>query len=1280
MKKVLKYLSFVVTSIVIVLGFHGSANASTCDSYTYPCKELQDGSVIVATGSGERDNYVPGVSSTNTKSSSTSYLKDYNLLIRKYKGSGDVEDGSSYEWLSNIKLYHHSGSRGGILYCLDSDALGLNSLYARRFLSTELGADGKPTEGNAYDTAILSVLINGERSSKTSDKYLSTSIAIRCLTALWGYTKVGKSDLFETYLGQAYAWINGYAENKSSYDILSKNVGLNRLSVLKQYEKFTFQPLWHSDTNSADTRAVAIINEARELFTQALADAADYATSANQPSIEYTTTPGIPEKEETTVGKYVTSQTTYNFTLKNFTNDGKAFFTISSLAYNEDLKTLGVNTQPSIVSIKVNGKSYTDIYNFKPGDNILQILSPSEITNEIKIEVVIEFGGFESVEEAYQNLYETLNCGQQPMNYTLKYLYKDTNLSAKFSNYVGVVWDATKKSAQSNNNYQRFVEVYELGNDNKEEEVEGKIEGTIQLIDACDCDDLIEACIETDNWYSDECQAVLDEECGECAELKISCEVLDDDEACKQYNATCDVTCDTQVDNFDCCNAQGELIISAIDNHEVDIVGPEDVKACFVDQIDGQVDKNGDKGASDVEGAKDDVENKYTLQQNKYCVVSCKEDYAMTMPNAKLVNAGRYFTFRASISGTKTCYTNTIDRELYNEDIIEIQERIYQAYNEYIRYQTALESNPHNLTSVTACTNKDAYCKGCTCTENTTYIPGSTTDDFRYTAYYPTFNENTGQIVSLNPTTEYGPESAKTPISSGSDTASGCTCYKSDGKGGTESYTCSHSCSYTIVGEERDETWLVNHLTELRDKYEELLDDAISDYNETIKMYNDCSNWETEIEYDSKNPEVFYDYEEDYLADMYHNYGEMDASINDKNTEEWYCNGISTSSRYLYGEVNNSYNRCDNSTSYKESALKYVMCDKNSRKCWAETENISDATYKKVTSTVDADYMPSTLFYNVYPSGEIVDADEGEDRDDTVALENSLPVSLSTPRGIYKYTININGLGEYYDRNGDLGRLIGGDNAVINADDYANYVDSEGNVQYACSYLVNMGKEIDGMDLICDYDTECTGDDCFADCVGPNCDKPPCEGDNCIADCIGAGCIYDSDAGSSIFEKVVSLNNLFPNGTNSYNWNRDKNEKAEVTIDEIQDKDTGGNKIYDQDPILSITITRDVAMAIKEYNDEAEKEYNNGYLNSTLSCYDMSGYEEIACYSSFISGLLEGMITYDGKTLGSDLEIVNNRSLIMADGYRTESDDNNKYFTIWEKEVSEDLMIGPSWK
>ena len=319
-----------------------------------------------------------------------------------------------------------------------------------------------------------------------------------------------------------------------------------------------------------------------------------------------------------------------------------------------------------------------------------------------------------------------------------------------------------------------------------------------------------------------------------------------------------------------------------------------------------------------------------------------------------------------------------------------------------------------------------------------------------------------------------------------------------------------------------------------------------------------------------------------------------------------------------------------------------------------DPEDVSDARYKKITSGLTANYRPATLFYNVYPTGEITTSKA----DDNVALENKLPVALNRERGIYKYTVNIENLGEFYDvePTDNLGRYVGlGRTAVIDALD-------NGILHYNCSYLVNIQKT-EGW--VCDFDQDCT-DDCIADCVGPNCDgdDDSCDGVDCVADCIGVGCIYDSKAGSSLLEKTISLNKLFPNGTTAYNWDENGNEKAKSTVSSIEEK---GNSVYDEQPILSITLTPSNARDIKAYNNSVIDD--GGYSNSTVTCQAIGGFDKVACFSSFIDDLLAG-------AYGNN--IVNSESKIKDDSYR--HGESSGYFELWSNGVSEDNMIGPAWK
>ena len=1272
MKKIKKVYLLIIT-LMITFAFAPVVKADGCDGYdSNHCRITANRTIISAGG-----NISQLRSATQTRKAAVSTNGRYSSKggpVNFYRdiGINYVYNGSS---ITNgyYSSYYDSYSA---LYCLDAQYEGYNPLYAERFLlDSSHGLKVK-----AFDVAVMSVLVDngilGTPSASNITDYWARLVAIRGLLYTFGLYNTAGVDYrgaFYANLTAVNSWLN---ENSGPYDSLNSALSAAGGGSLASRSTFSAHTSSYFGTNSGSAMATA-----KNYYFNALNKSLEYVNSVSNGGMKFDTTSVLPEvgeveEEETRDGVLVKKDIVHTIVVSGM-SQGKNSFIINGLNFANDEVPEGLDAYISSIEIgdiKIEGRSTIETI---LGQDFLAEGSSFDFTNETEIKITVHLEGYESSDN---EAIEILKCGQMPIKYSIDGTYK-TNEFGEYSKYVATIWYSGESQAQ------RYIGV-EPANPN-DGGSPWSIEYETYLVDACDCDDLIEACIASGSMNSEECQDLLEADCGECAELQVEC-AFGDTDACNEYGAVCEVECPTTVDNFNCCDANNNLVISPLDNWEVNIKGPEgdDIYACFVSQIDGQVDLQGEGvGAETVGGAVDDVGNDYTLDQNRYCVISCKEDYYMEMPTAKLVNAGRYFTFKASIDGEKTCYTNTIDRDLYNEDVVDAQKELIDAFNNYKDWEAASKANKENDERSYTSSSRPVS-NGCGCdSETSSGIFGAYTETYTYPYFYITSeNIDTGIVTGY-----MGTSTSSKDISSITHTENGGNYHDSwdcpTDTNPNKTCSCSGSCTYTVIDEVKDIGDLQEYIDAKLVAALSRLNEAQEAFENVIKEYNKCSEWETELQYDEENPHVYYDYEESYLDDFYNGYGEMTEVISNKNTSEWYCNSsVSSNGSENQAQLSSSgssginYESCSLRTpsSSKYTGVYYTYCTVNS--CKEETRDISDARYKKVTSSVEADYVPATLFYNIYPSGEITD----ESADNNVALENSLPVSLNTKRGIYKYTVNIDSLGEFYENgsafdnpsNGEPGRLIASnrdDNSVINKDDYGEFVDENGTVQYACSYLVNMGIT-DGDTIVCDFDTECTGDDCIADCIGPNCDYE-CDGDDCIADCIGAGCIYDSDAGTSLIERVVSLSNLFPDGTNSYNWNRDANDKAATTIDEIQD---AGNAIYEEEPIFSVTITPSVARAIKQYNDDAEA--HGGYSNSTLSCYALDGYEEIACYSSFITGLLEGRVEYDGVDYINNIDVVNDRSLIMGNNYRTVRDDNTEYFTTWSGGISEEDMIGPSWK
>lgn len=1246
MKKLSRNISLFIIAIVLSFGFSLDvmAEGACGDENNNQCRIGERGVIHVA---GNAQKYYKPI---GKKLSDATENTRYSV-----SGTGEYytnKKGQKVPWnyYKTVDIQDTIGDSGfssyqdtySALFCLDAQYEGDKTVYASRFLLDM--SENKMTQ--VMDAAFMSVLLDGGITKDVKDikTYWAKLLAIRMLTYTFGTYNDAHKDFknaFYASMNVAYNFNNNYY--KADLDALNaalKEAGLETIGGrVEKHDGYNF---------TGDVVNVT----AAGYYTRALAAATKYAKSlSSQAKVDVGT---VSAGEVETTGEegnvFVQKDVVHTIKISGFTKDNKFVINPNNngIKFADGTQYDGLTAY--ISNIEIAGKTISGKEQVAAilGKNLVELGYIPE-KQDVEIKITAHFEGWKSSTDSRVT---TLKCGQQPIKYTIDGTY-GTGLPDEYKDYVATIWYSGEKEMQ------RYLGIEKKTADNGDSGNPWESKYETYLIDSCSCENLISACVLTMNPNSDECIELKESNCGECALLDAYCQ-MGDSAACDKHDLVCDLTCETEVQTFECCDEAGDLSfldVSTADDHEVSILGPgpdntksNNIKACFVNKMDQLAELQGDgtyKNNTNIE-ISDQNKNSYALadvKSNQYCSVSCKEDYVMTMPTAKIVNAGRYFTFKAKVEGTKVCYTNTIDREKYNHDIIEKQEAIYKAYNGWIRYQTALESNPHDLPTVTTCGSCHTWCKGQNCDSQITYIPGATTDPFTYTAYYPDFSSGSGQSLKLNPTIEHGPED-DTTVTHSETNSSECTCYRSDGNGGQVSYGCTITCSYTVVDEVRDVSYLIKRLTNLRDQYKHELDEAISAYNETIKEYNECSGWKTEINYD---PEVYYDYVEDYMNLLNNRMGQMDKVVTSPSNSEWYCNGRTTLNSFTFGSLyDKDYEQCSNSnTSYNAPKMQYVMCSSDTRKCYFDPDSyVSEASYKKITSSITGNYKPATLFYNVYPSGEIT-VNKG---DDNVALENKLPVALNTPRGIYKYTVNIENLGEFYDQapKGNLGRYVGSSTAIADPK----------TLVYNCAYLVNITTTTG---WICDFDETCT-DDCISNCVGPDCDGY-CDGIDCVADCIGLGCIYDSAAGTSLIERLVSLNNLFPNGTSSYNWDKSRNDKALKTITSIESE---GNAIYDKDPILSITITPGAANEIRKYNNDVLDD--GGYSNDTVSCRDRNGVEQIACYSDVLTDIINGEF---GK-------IVNNNSLILDDNYRF--GENSEYFKLWDGRISEDDMIGPAWR
>ena len=105
---------------------------------------------------------------------------------------------------------------------------------------------------------------------------------------------------------------------------------------------------------------------------------------------------------------------------------------------------------------------------------------------------------------------------------------------------------------------------------------------------------------------------------------------------------------------------------------------------------------------------KDNAGNKFALdeyQGNKYCRVSCKEDWNLSLSKFgnftgyNAVNAGSYFQIKNDVfmGGSRTCVTTKIDYESYQVEQENLAKKVVAAWNKYVQYRaeysTVLDEN-----------------------------------------------------------------------------------------------------------------------------------------------------------------------------------------------------------------------------------------------------------------------------------------------------------------------------------------------------------------------------------------------------------------------------------------------------------------------------------------------------------------------------------------------------------------------------------------------------------
>lgn len=698
------------------------------------------------------------------------------------------------------------------------------------------------------------------------------------------------------------------------------------------------------------------------------------------------------------------------------------------------------------------------------------------------------------------------------------------------------------------------------------------------------------------------------------------------------------------------------------------VKAPDKIKSCVINNV-------------------DDADNSYQYTSgvdNKYCKVYCKEDYAKIQlePVVKDIKCGSYFKLTSRIEGSKSCYTGgetdasarngekSIDKDQYIQDVIDAQKTMIEGLNLYRKAKQAL---------ATASDYSISYgCDGCSAeswTRTGSYV-GPVVTNIDYEEGFVTSQETTQGFF-------YGTK----------ESISNNTSYDSE----TKRYVCvSSTCTPGTT-----EAQVIALIKADMAKGKSMMESGFKAYEAAHTAYNACTTgWQNNFLFEQK---IGYYYNENRGNDEYKSpyYDILESA---QNKDLYYLEGtgsaapkptskieiwkkatddkIETGSDYTFdlSIENGSTGKYNYKSSYGGTfeARKYTVCKNPEGSCEIREEQISQAAFVKKYVEKEQDYITPTAFYQIAANGKItVNSGYTGDKVQLEALINSLPVSTKTVGGgIFK--LNIEWLGEFYDKDNAVGRLmdIPGVAWTDRRQGGTTFMDSS---KHQDSFTG---------DYKCYYESPCRPDDC------PNCDFV-CEGEDCDwiqcpeckIDC--TNCIFDLNKLNVNFRTISTTNFNSANRTYGYNWITSSsmqalqllNKKADATIKEIEEVN---ESIYDPEGktsdgssalALSIKLTPQAIRELKNYNEKHSSD--GGYINDSLTCYDaeVNGktYKNIYCYSEVIDDLVKNyeVTIPDGKRLDSETA-------------RAASQNQNGYWELWSDKhefiYSESVIGGPSWK
>lgn len=1064
-----------------------------------------------------------------------------------------------------------------IAYCLDPSNSGPTSSDSTYRWERDLNPENNGTVGR-YDRGIVYIYQNAYPNHNynnnqylTSDNYMITNIAARWLTFHVGFN----------YGGLGHESVGDYKYNGEAYRYTSMFIdGLCNDSNSK-CKYYRFRPSTSAGTNIYNA-AVALYNEAKNATID------DIWKGQNELTFSSTV-----EVEKTQIDE------SYTF-VKNITGTLSG---IDAFDGKDKEKSYVKNLRVTCDNDKIKCEILDEAGNPISAEKVLNDGSTSELKYQVRLSGKLSDLAAKTVKvEVEVDYFDS-------RDYTNAMIAYSTTHGANFQRMILFAESTVRGKKQTFEVSMCDIDITQFQDVEEVEEY---------FYNYCDV-----ACFKSPKLTPGDPSFDKDEflNAGCCGQLAV------DDPIYEQY---CTFDCiKTYLPNV--CDDSGEPVEAYVKEGIEKATGEVNYNLCVTDMrnnIPANAPKKDAAGNSYMMGDQGDI----NVTKNKYCSVSCIEDWEFTLPGSQHdIQAGTYFMLSAKMKGTRTCVTTNIkygsqsdqykagyflyDLDKINEEIV----KAYNVWNKLVEIKKAIDAEPKD-TGTESCSYSGRTCgadaKGCTpCSSGSkgprsyTVIESMSDKDIIYYVY----NKNKSNPGYGNITTQSGKLK---------DSEFGNSLEDSYGSHSSSNGTCTCTIDITNWNADDNYTKLSTLISDAKSDYDELIEER----NSIIDQIRDCSAWENDYEFD---PIISYAYEEDYYMSTFikdNNYFIAQVGEDEMKAE-------ADASLYCQESYADDYYECQGgSSSSSQTETKLISTCSLGSGCKTENITVPKNQNIKLQESRASLYKPYTVFYTKHPTGEVT-GEAVDIEDDYIEagkitrLGRVMPVRITTPKGVYNFKFAFNQIGQFNDiddRAGtdekeNLGRLMNytNNNSSVVSEDAAeeNPLNVEPIVTVNSKFINDKRSVFDAIGLlplyVCTYEIyedvcKCCGEDDFeiegdVGNVGGN--KPP------------TGMGINDEGYLTYYYRSVSLNDLFPNSSGGgsltgsrpagSNWTNDKGQQAYNAI-------TAAGEFAYEEPEYSYLLTPSSTAKIRAYN--SAQEALGGFADFGLSCNEY-GYD---CTSTFL--------------------------------------------------------------